>query len=138
MISNSDAHFTSFNISNYTGDELISTEDRNFIADDKSPTGVPAHIWNLGLEWQMNDEFYSNIHYRAWADSQAKTGPTSYKTFGSEHYFDLSLNYRTETIITTLYVKNILNNTNFLPIGANGGASDGYGRHAGITFTYSF
>ncbi len=117
-------------------DDAIATEDLTV-------TGTPRHIWNLGLDWDINDKLRLNLHYRGWTDAWAKqTTAPSFKRFGPEHYVDFNLCYRnflTRNLTASAYIKNFFNNQHTLPNGIAGGeVVPQNGRQFGLKFSYRF
>lgn len=111
--------------------------------EDGTVTGTPQHIWNLGLDWDINNNFSLNAHYRGWTDAFAKNSdiPT-FKQFGPEHYVDLNLRSKgtlAKDLTISAYIKNLFNNQHSLPGGVNEGQVDPQnGRQVGLYFSYQF
>ncbi len=110
---------------------------------DLTVTGTPKHIWNLGLDWEINDQLGLNIHYRGWTDAYAKSSDQpSFKRFGAEHYVDMNLRYKNfpaKNLTMSAYIKNLFNNEDSLPSGVNEGQIEPQNaRQLGFKFSYRF
>lgn len=115
-------------------------------------TGVPEHVWNFGLNYNIIENLHFNAHYRGWNGAWTlETKLPQYKKFGSEHYLDLNLRWKNmfrSPICLSVYCKDVFNNTGSIqtvssgpPVPANGnisgqptlkGVLPGHGRTIGL------
>jgi outer membrane receptor for ferrienterochelin and colicin len=128
----------------FQGQVILDLVNESSVAtEDLTVTGTPQHIWNLGLDWDINNNFSLNAHYRGWTDAFAKNSdiPT-FKQFGPEHYVDLNLRSKgtlAKDLTISAYIKNLFNNQHSLPGGVNEGQVDPQnGRQFGLRFIYQF
>jgi outer membrane receptor for ferrienterochelin and colicin len=118
-------------------------EISNIISPDKSATGYPKHILNMGFDWKISDGYHLNFHYRHWRGAQAKwsNSPASFKDFSGNNYLNINLiieNMAVEGLKINVFAKNLFDNTDPYPNAVKGGYSEMYGIKYGIGLEYSF
>ncbi|GGK73682.1 TonB-dependent receptor plug domain-containing protein [Amphritea balenae] len=130
------------NISSLPGSEFDLAINTSYFNEDSQMTGVPEHIWNLGLDWSFSSKHRMNLHYRGWTGNWGKiTNEPDFKVYGPEHYVDLNLlcsNCYAQGFEFQGYIKNIFDNRSLLPSSAHGGNSEGLGREIGASVVYRF
>lgn len=109
---------------------------------DRTTTGVPRWLWNLGLDWQCARRTFLNLHYRGWAENYGKvsTQPTFAK-FGPEHFLDFALSWRDQAdqgLDLSLYGKNVANNRVRFPQAPHAGYIVEQGGELGLQLRYRF
>jgi outer membrane receptor for ferrienterochelin and colicin len=122
---------------------LDLVDDTSVATQNLTVTGTPQHIWNLGLDWQIKNNFTLNAHYRAWSNAFSKrSNQPSFKRFGVNQYFDLNLHYQEQPnkgLNAAVYVKNLFDNDDPLPGGVNSGqVVPQNGRQVGLRIGYLF
>lgn len=87
---------------------------------DGDIVGYPNKIWNLGINYFINEHISGNLHYHGWTDMIARKRTSivgldakKIEKYGPENFFDLNIRY--EKIANTpldigIFVKNLLNN----------------------------
>lgn len=116
--------------------------DMHYANPDRTTTGVPRRLWNLGLDWQLASRVVMNLHYRGWADNYGKisTAP-AFAKFGPEHFLDLALTWRdggANRMDATLYGKNVANNRVRFPQAPHAGYIVEQNPELGVQFSYRF
>jgi outer membrane receptor protein involved in Fe transport len=131
---------------------LDLAQDSTVMDEDGRVTGVPRHIWNFGIDYEIAPSTYLNLHYRGWTDAVVKWsgndggGPDpilAFKRLGPQHYFDLNLRvenaFNKEGLDTSFYIKNIFDNQEGIPDGVNGGYIENpLGIMIGMQLSYTF
>ena len=94
-------------------------EHTSHVADNLRITNSPAHMWNLGFNFDLNNKLSSNIHYSGWSDAVVKYSlEPSFKSMGPEHFLSINMNYKPREMIQVgAYVKNVFDNVGPFPIG---------------------
>ncbi|MDQ8202157.1 TonB-dependent receptor [Pelagicoccus sp. SDUM812003] len=123
-------------------------EDGNSIAiPDRRLTGVPLHMWNVGLEFFPVEYCAINLHYRGWDDAWAVQVPNStggvpvFGRYGAEHFVDAAITFREafgKDLELQLYARNLLNNSPVVPMTAHYGSTLANGAEYGVGFKYEF
>lgn len=129
----------------FQGQKLLDLiDDTTFVTNDLTPTGTPAHTWNLGIDWTFTSEIKLNLHYRGWDGiwSKSSTAPATYRRWGPEHFFDANLSWQSiseKQWSISMYAKNIFQNSAPFPDSFFGAYSESqrdglYGVEIGWTF----
>ena len=110
-------------------------------------TDVPKHIWNIGTDFKFTKKTMLNIHYRgnsgAWVKWTAPADQTqsTYKKLKTSHYIDMNLHNNDiflKGMNLNVFVKNLLNNQDYLPGGDYGAYQESLGRKYGFDLSYAF
>ncbi len=97
-----------------------SMENIHLFTDNRTLTGFPHILWNLGLDVFLLERITLNLHYRGWTDMsfENETAPGSYEKLGPEHFVDANLRLTDlpANITVALYVKNLFDNQTTYPL----------------------
>lgn len=102
-------------------------KNMNYANPDRTTTGVPRRLWNLGLDWRLSDEQMLNLHWRGWARNTGKiaSAPPAFASYGAEHFLDVALTWRhlggQRGLTLSLYGKNLLDRAARYPQAPHGG-----------------
>ena len=134
------------------GSDLLT--ENTILDEENRVTGVPAHLWNIGIEWRLNPDLILDLHFRGWADnvgkfsgrqtaSESPEAVTHFKTYGPAHFLNLNLLWsealRKEGLDLSFYIKNILDSNTKTPSAIQGGYIEEPNRRLiGFTMGYRY
>lgn len=113
--------------------------------DDKEWLNYPRHIINFGFDYLFTSEKALNLNIRSWHDmpyvkSFDDNDAGEYGTLAGEQYLDVA--YRDSNLWNggsmTVYVHNILDNSNEVGMAINNGTFHPMGRNIGLKLSQSF
>jgi iron complex outermembrane receptor protein len=107
--------------------------------------GMPHHLFNLGLDWQIKDNLFFNLHARSWNDASVYAWDTSindnrFYTFQGGYYLDANLlctNVRGLPLDISVYCTNLLDSKGKEPLYERGWLLQ-RSRSIGVNVSYRF
>jgi outer membrane receptor protein involved in Fe transport len=131
--------------------KLVKSINRGAQTNDQDEfLNYPQNLFNVGLDYLINDVNSVNLNVNGWSKmyivlpiTQADPAITEYQfsELKSEVYLDLAYNSKHilgTTLGLTVFVNNLLNNTDAVGLMVNNGVWYHMGRNIGATLSYAF
>ena len=103
--------------------------------------GMPRFIYNLGMNYKINDHFRFNFHARGWntmAVYDLSKFEDTYGELSGGSYFDFNLVYRpykNDRVITSFFIRNLLNEDTMIADNFKGGSLGSEPKSLGFKIT---